>query len=841
MLRLLSCRTGYSLVAFVAFVAFVAPATPARADDVTPPVARSHVDAQYPASALADRKHAQVVVLVTIDATGHVAQVSIAESGGKALDEAAMAAMRQWTFEPARRNGRPVAARIKVPFHFAPPSQAPDIVPHHEAAVAGGVAAPRPPPPSADRYEDVHVEGAAHPPSRGASDVRIEGPILRAAPHASSSDLLATAPGVYVSHPEGESVAQRVYLRGFDADHGQDVEFRVSGIPMNQGSHIHGQGYADLNLVMPEVVRSLRVIEGVYDPRQGDFAVAGTAEMDLGVEQRGFMLKYGRGSFGTDRVAAVLAPRGLSEETFAGAAFKSTDGFGPGVRGATSGSALAQYRLATGATSSLLLHVGGYGSRSAVAGVVRRDDIDAGRIGFHDAYPDPAARSQSAATSRAQIGLTFEKRGDEGARATAGIWLATSGYRSALDFTGYTQRSRVEPSWVGRGDLVEQTNEDLTLGGGAAYRSAKVDPLDFVSAQLEVGTELKTSIIAQTQSLLRAPQNEIWDQRVRAKIRATDIGFFADGLVAGAKYVKLRAGARADALFFEANDELGNFTPSFSHKTHLPGFRRTAGGLVWGPRATLEGEPLPWLRANVSYGEGFRSPQARQLEDGEQAPFAKVRSHELGLTARLPRELGSASVIAYQTNLSYDLAFDAKEGRLERIGPTTRRGFVGYLVGRPRPWLHAALSATFVDATLDEPPTPTPSNPSPAYREGQSLPYVPPVVVRQDVSATGELFTLLGKAVTGTVGYGSTFLSERPLPYGQRSPVVFIVDGRVAARRGVFEISLDVLNLFDRRYADTEYAFVSNWNTRQAPSFLPARHVSAGAPRTLLLSGTLYL
>src|SRR6185436_15024518 len=95
-----------SLVRCLLAGALVACAKAAGADDITPPVAKSHVDAQYPASALADRKHAQVVVLVTVDATGHVASVAIAESGSKALDEAALAAMRQWTFEPARRNGQ---------------------------------------------------------------------------------------------------------------------------------------------------------------------------------------------------------------------------------------------------------------------------------------------------------------------------------------------------------------------------------------------------------------------------------------------------------------------------------------------------------------------------------------------------------------------------------------------------------------------------------------------------------------------------------------------------------------------------------------------------------------
>jgi hypothetical protein len=92
-------------------------------------------------------------------------------------------------------------------------------------------------------------------------------------------------PGVYVSRPEGDAVAHEIYLRGFNAAHGQDIEFTVGGVPINQLSHLHGQGYADLNFILPEVVRSIRVTEGVYDPHQGDFAVAGSIDFDLGVEQ----------------------------------------------------------------------------------------------------------------------------------------------------------------------------------------------------------------------------------------------------------------------------------------------------------------------------------------------------------------------------------------------------------------------------------------------------------------------------------------------------------------------------------------------------------------------------
>ena len=311
-------------------------------------------------------------------------------------------------------------------------------------------------------------------------------------------------------------------------------------------------------------------------------------------------------------------------------------------------------------------------------------------------------------------------------------------------------------------------------------------------------------------------------------------------MLTGSRYVRLKGGARADLLFFDVDDKLGNFIPAFSKKNHVVGFRRTASGVAFGPRATLEGHPTKWLRLSASYGQGYRSPQARQLEEGEQAPFAKVNSYEVGATLREGDHM-SLSAIAYQTDLSYDLAFNPGEGRLERIGPTTRRGLVGYLLTTPADWVNVSLSATYVRATLDSPPIPTPENPTPPYVSGQSLPYVPPLLIRSDVSVTQPFGTVNGKPLLWKAGYGTTFLSSRPLPYGQTSPPVFLLDATVAVRRDWLEVSLDAFNLLGARYADTEYAFVSNWQTSAVPSRVPARHIAAGAPRALLASVTLYL
>lgn len=859
-------RTLLSLSIVLPLTAAAAGPAAAQADATTPPHVLEHVDPVYPPAKLAEGIDTTVVLLITVEKDGSVSDATVAESGGVDFDEAALAAARRWRFSPASRGGAPIRARIRVPFHFAPgPHEAPHAEPPAEPrGVAGAPPQPPaagkaqrpepPPPPPAELSQgvigphavsepgkpiEIHVQGRPNPPSRSPSDFRLGRDVLGAAPRTSAADLLSAAPGVYVAQPEGDAVAQRIFLRGFDAEHGQDVELRAGPVPLNQRSHIHGQGYADLNVIIPEVVRSLRVVEGVYDPDQGDFAVAGSAYFDLGVEERGLLFQGALGSFGARRLLAIWAPEGQSEDTFGAATVRATDGFGDAPRGAVSGGAIGQMRIELPDDYSALLHVAAYAGRAGIAGVLRRDDILAGRAGFLDAYPDPTARSQSAAASRAQLALSVERTDDDGSQKSAALWAALSGFRSRLNFTGYTQRSRENPDWVGRGDLIEQSNDDLSLGARFAYRTRRYKPLRWLIGQLALGAELQTSRIEQQQSLLAAPQNEIWDRRVDADVAITGAGAHVDGLLAAGRFARLRGGFRADVLLFDVDDRLGNFIPANREETHLEGFRRTAAGVAWGPRATLEVDPLPWLRVSASYGRGYRSPQARQLEEGESAPFATVHSYELGATLRTADV--SATFAAYETRLSYDLAFDAAEGRLDRIGPTTRRGLVAYLLGRPAPWLTAAVSATFVHATLDSPPPATPENPTPPYVEGQQLPYVPPVVVRTDLSATRAIAQILGEPLTLRAGLGTTFLSPRPLPYAQLAKPVFVADASLSARRGFLELGVEAQNLLDARYADVEYSFVSSWSTTSIPSALPARHIAAGPPLTVIGSATLHL
>jgi TonB family protein len=391
----LSAVLGTSFVPAFALCAFAQPAT-----EVTPPDVIQHVDAIYPPSALTDRKHADVVLAVTVDADGHVSKVDVLQSGGADLDEAAVVAARQWTFVPAMRGGKPVASRIRVPFHFAPPAPPPELVsppppPEPQTAVTPAIqqqpatpaanAAAAAPFEPANQAEIVNVRGRAGPPNVGASDFNVRIGALALVPHANASDLLKLAPGILLTNEGGEGHAEQVFLRGFDAREGQDIEFTVGGVPINESGNLHGNGYADTHFIIPELVERLRVVEGPFDPRQGNYAVAGSADYELGLALRGLSAKYVTGSFNTQRALVTWGPTGESTHTFAGAEIYSTDGFGQN-RDAQRGSAMGQYEGRLGSSGSYRVIAQGYSTHFHSAGLIRQDDYQSGKIGFYDSY-----------------------------------------------------------------------------------------------------------------------------------------------------------------------------------------------------------------------------------------------------------------------------------------------------------------------------------------------------------------------------------------------------------------------------------------------------------------------
>lgn len=814
--------------AIISVAALVAPGEARAHDEVIPPQPISQAAPDWPGGA--PHSHDVVVpLLLVIGTDGAVRSAEVEVSVSQDLDAAALRAAQGWKFSPATRNGAPVEARIRAVARFpgvpavilAPEPGAPAAHDgdHRQAQPARGIAAD-PPPPAADHAHPAHahaghaaphthgkpvnvtVQGVA--PARSASEVVRDGKVLQAAPHRTASDLLAVVPGVFVTQHSGEGKAHQIFLRGFDAVHGQDMEIWVGGAPVNEVSNIHGQGYADLHFVMPEVVREIHATPGTFDPRQGDFAVAGSVRMRLGWDEPGFTAKGTLGSFGTRRLFAAYHPEGQPDSTFAAAETQSTDGFGP-ARAAQRSALVAQgvYDLGGGISGRLLATT--YAARFGSAGVLRLRDVESGAVDAYDTY-DP---SQGGSSSRTQLVIDVRRSDDDSTLALAPYFILRN-LRLRQNYTGFLQ----DPI---AGDATQQLNESVTVGTTGFYRK-KVSLLSDRDA-FELGISARNDWITQSQRRLSAVDDSVTATFVDAEVRATDIGAYADATLHPVRRLVLRGGGRVDGLSY-STVELGDGG----------GQARTALGAHVGAKGTADLAVLPGLHALVSAGQGFRSPQARSLGDGEQTPFTTVTSYEAGVRYGDGDRL-QASAAGFYTTLSDDLAFDETTGRNEPVPATERLGVALDLVAKPRPWLTAAFGATWTRASFTE------SNAR--FVEGDLLPYVPQLVARSDLSFTPTLARLGGHDLKGELGFAATLLHERPLPFGETGHDVFTVDAKAGARWRWVGLELDVYNVLDADHYDGEFVYASAFGG--SPSLVPERHITMGPPIGFFLSLSLFL
>src|SRR5690348_15132953 len=149
-----------------------------------------------------------------------------------------------------------------------------------------------------------HYENAV-----GTSDAASQGyvtpQLIEARPMLRPGEVLEYVPGVIITQHSGEGKANQYFLRGFNLDHGTDFATTVDHMPVNMPTHAHGQGYSDLNFLIPELVSRISYKKGPYFADEGDFASAGAANINYATKLKAPIASLGLGSWGWKRAMAA--------------------------------------------------------------------------------------------------------------------------------------------------------------------------------------------------------------------------------------------------------------------------------------------------------------------------------------------------------------------------------------------------------------------------------------------------------------------------------------------------------------------------------------------------------
>lgn len=819
----------------------------ANATVAAPPRALETTEPKIDAEALAPGEDRTVILHVHIGVDGQVVHSEVHAGAGEPFDSAAIDAVQAWVFAPATdQNGEAMEVVAEIPIHFHRPFELHDEETSEHVAPAHGHAHEATP-----AVESVEDEGApadpAHPVGStvvrdrvrkaptSTSDFDIDIGQLRDVPRQSATDFMTLAPGVLLVNHGGEGHAPSIFLRGFDAGEGKDVEFLFGGIPLNDPSNAHGHGYADTYFIIPELVDNLRVIEGPFDPAQGDFAVAGTTAFGLGQKRRGLHTGVSYGMFNSFRLVGTYAPPSLSDKTFAGVLIRRGDGYGKN-RAYLNGTAMGQYEGALFGDARIRVLGALAANRYSSAGVLRQDDFLARALPCDD-----DAWSQFYCTNDATQGGSSQR-----ALGLAEVTLKLGRGRFAQSVFGTYKNMRVRENFTGfvtdirddgapqRGDAQDLITNGFMVGGESTY--VLKHRLLGAPVQTDLGFRVKHDHVLSEGLRLRSETIVPYDTAFSALVDMTTLAPYATVRIKPLPFVRFVAGVRGVVFIYNNVDQ--NRPLEDREGTRLPRQVSEAFGGTVMPRGAVEFEPLDNLVFSASAGLGARSSDGAALSDGEAAPLANVFSTEMGGRYAFSRGafVGTGYTLsvrsaAFFTRVSQDLVFDPEAGRNETVGASNRMG--AYVQGRFSwaSFLDLNTSVAYSEAFL-----PDADAPIYALTAGPRLPYVPRLMSRTDVSIN-EHVTLWGETIRLRTGLGATLVAPKPLPLETFSEPILLADTQVSIGWRFVDVSVVVDNVLDARFRQQEFNYVSNFKGADVPpSLIPQRHFSAGPPRSARLT-----
>jgi hypothetical protein len=647
--------------------------------------------------------------------------------------------------------------------------------------------------------------GSADSASEGAA----ERESYQSRPKLRPGDIVEAVPGVVATQHSGDGKANQYFLRGFNLDHGTDFAVSVDGMPVNMPTHGHGQGFADLNFLIPELVSGVSYRKGPYSVDAGDFSLAGSASLDYfsALEQPFAQVTVGAHNY---RRTLLAGSRTVGDQTWL-AALELMGNDGPWVNpeGLRKFNAVLRYAQGT-PTRGWRLTAMAYDSHWNSTDQVPQRLIDTGLLPRFGAV-DPSDGGQ---TRRLSLSGTWFDTGPAG-RTQISAYAIDYSLRLWSDFT-YALDNPVN------GDQFEQTDRRQVYGAQATQR--RPNRLGGLDGVLSLGASWRGDRIGEVglyQTQDRIPYATVRQDRVSQDLYSA----YVQQLLNFNDRWRAYLGLRGDAMNYRVTGQEPVYGPGNSGSGH-DALLSPKAGLAWTVSAAHE--------LYVNAGTGFHSNDVRGAtitvdpQTGLAADRVPVlvrgRGAELGWRFAPHRDL-SMTMALWRLDVDSELVYAGDTGTTEPGRASTRRGLEATLRWKPAPhWrveVDAALSrARFVG--------------TPPAGEGN---YIDNAV--EQVLAAGLAWQQGPWSATLRLRHmGARALDT--LNSVRSSPTTLLNLGLRYALGNNTSIGVEVFNLADRQGNDIEYYYASCTAREVAGGTCSGgindRHVHPMEPRTVRLT-----
>jgi hypothetical protein len=493
-------------------------------------------------------------------------------------------------------------------------------------------------------------------------------------------ELLEATPGLIVSQHSGEGKANQFYLRGINLDHGTDLRTTVDGMLVNERTHTHGQGWTDLNFLIPELATRLEYRKGPYYADQGDFASAGAVSVVYANRLKTGIASVGVGQNGFRRTLIADSPQfGNGNLLYALELFHND---GPFIHGDDYRKANGVLRYSEGVEANgFNVSLMAYKARWNATDQIPQRAIDSGLLsGRFDAL-DP---SDGGTAHRYSLSTAWQKS-DETSSTKANAYVISSQLDLYSNFT-YFLDNPVD------GDQFNQPDRRVTTGVNVSHTWQL--PLVGHPSETTIGVQFQNDNI----------HNGLYSTKARQRLSTTredhvvetSIGFYAENATKWGDKFRTLVGIREDFLRNDVTSNLDvNSGKANDHRA------QPKLGLVFGPWAKTE--------YYFNIGRGFHSNDARGTTISvdpknpgtvatREAPIVLSKGMEVGVRSELIPGL-QTSLSVYRLDLDSELLFQGDAGSTADTGrPSRRVGFEFSNYYKPFRWLTIDADIAFARA-----------------------------------------------------------------------------------------------------------------------------------------------
>ena len=610
---------------------------------------------------------------------------------------------------------------------------------------------------------------------------------LNKRPFQSSQDILRIVPGLFIAQHQGGGKAEQIFLRGFDIDHGTDIQISVDGLPVNMVSHAHGQGYADLHFVIPETVKNIDYGKGPYYATHGNLANAGYVQFETmdHITQHSFKSEVGRFNTFRNVMLLNLSPKKMDNKSGGYIAAEHLYSDGPFIskQAFNRGNLFGKYFLQLNENNKLSLQASLFGSRWNASGqiperAIKNNLID--RFGFID-------DTEGGRTSRGHLAATLSTR-LKNAMLENKFYAIRYNFDLLSNFTYFLRDS------INGDRILQKENRNIygyqnqlvfenripgarfktTIGSGARLDAVKNSRLDH---------------IADRKNLLSTAQ--------QGDINELNLSVFADEKISLGKWL-INGGIRADYFNFRYINKLNNNEVLSTAKQ------------VISPKLGIYYNPTNKLQIFAKGGKGFHSNDTRVLLQNNVDEILPVSyGADLGFAYKPINSL-YVQVAAWYLYMQQELVYVGDEGFVEPGGKTKRTGIDVSARFQPKKWLSADVDINIAKPRSLENP------------KGEN--YIPLAPL---LTSTGG-FTFQQKKFNASLRY--RYIGNRPANEDNSIAAkgYTVTDAVFAYKLKNTDFGLSIENLFNVEWNEAQFATESRLKNEPAP--VNELHFTPGTP-----------